>query len=157
MGARSSSAKIWGWAVTWRTCLNGSIIPTQGPAHSRCKVSCHGTKSTCIVGSSVILWGQLDSGESCIMLQSRPTCSLIRFPQHSVITCSTRILCCRGRTLRTRPRTGVCEPLMPDVMGPKVHQRSQVCELSGPTFGFTMWEFSMVDGYTENPEKPQIC
>ena len=27
----------------------------------------------------------------------------------------------------------------------------------GPTFGFTMQEFSMVGGYTENPDKPQNC
>ena len=33
-----------------------------------CKVSCHGT---CIVSLSVIHRGQPDSGESCIMLQSR--------------------------------------------------------------------------------------
>ena len=32
MGAHSSSAKIWGWAVTRRKCLNGSSIPVQGPA-----------------------------------------------------------------------------------------------------------------------------
>ena len=31
MGAHSSSAKIWGWAVTQRKCLNGSTIPEQGP------------------------------------------------------------------------------------------------------------------------------
>ena len=31
MGDRSSSSKIWGWAVTWRKCLNGSTIPEQGP------------------------------------------------------------------------------------------------------------------------------
>ena len=31
MGARSSSAKNWGWAVTRRRCLNGSTIPVQGP------------------------------------------------------------------------------------------------------------------------------
>ena len=31
MGTRSSSAKIWEWAVTRRTRLNGSTIPTQRP------------------------------------------------------------------------------------------------------------------------------
>ena len=31
MGSRSSSSKIWGWAVTQRKCLNGSTIPEQGP------------------------------------------------------------------------------------------------------------------------------
>ena len=79
-------------------------------AHPGCEVSCHGT---CIVSSSVICRGQPNSGESCIMLQSRPAHSLdAKFPQHSVVACSTRISCCRVRMLRTRPRTGVCEPLM---------------------------------------------
>ena len=35
-------------------------------------------------------------------------------------------------------------------------EQLQLCELSGPTFGF-MQEFSMVGCYTENPEKPQNC
>ena len=34
-------------------------------------------------------------------------------------------------------------------------EQLQLCELSRPTFGFTTWEFCMVDGYTKNPEKPQ--
>ena len=44
---------------------------------------------------------------------------------------------------------------MPDVRAAKVHQnnRSYICEVSGPTFGFTMQEFSMVGNHTENPEK----
>ena len=86
-------------------------------AHPGYEVSCHGTEWTCIVGSSVIRWGQPDSGESCIMLQSGPTRSLVaKFPQHSVVACSTQISCCRGRMLQKRPWTGVCEPLMPDVV-----------------------------------------
>ena len=95
-------------------------------ANPKCEVSCHGTEWTCIVGSSVINRGQPDSGESCIVLQSGPTCSLVvKFPQRSVVVaCSTRISCCRGRTLQMRPRTGVCKPLMPDVVTPKVHQNN---------------------------------
>jgi len=31
-------------------------------------------------------------------------------------------------------------------------EQSQLCELSGPTFGFTTQEFSMVGSYTENLE-----
>ena len=50
---------------------------------------------------------------------------------------------------------GVCEPLMPDVVASKA--QLQLCKLSGPTFGFTTQEFSMVGGYTENLEKPQNC
>ena len=94
-------------------------------AHPGCKVSCHGTKLTCIVGSSMIRRGQPDSGEGCIVLQSRPTRSLVaKFPQRSLVACSTRNSCCKGKPLRMRPRTGVCEPSMPDVIAPKVHQNN---------------------------------
>ena len=93
-------------------------------AHPGCKVSCHGTKWTCIVGSSVIR-GQPNSGESGIVLQSRPTRSLVvKFLQHSVIACSTWISCCRARTMWMRPWTGMCEPVMPDVVSPEVHQNN---------------------------------
>ena len=91
-------------------------------AHPGCEVSCHGT---CIISSSTIRRGQPDSGESCIVLQSRLTRSLVdKFLQCSVVACNTRISCCWGRTLQMRPRTGVCEPLMPDVVAPKVHQNN---------------------------------
>ena len=46
----------------------------QGPTP---EVSCHGTKSTCIVGLSTIHRGQPNSGESFIVLQSGPTRSLV--------------------------------------------------------------------------------
>ena len=125
-------------------------------AHPGCEVSCHGT---CIVSSSVIHQGQPDSRESCIVLQSGPTRSHVaKFSQRSVVACSVRISCCRGRTLQTRPRTSVCEPLMPDVMLPKcIRTIAQLCEVSGPTLGFTTQEFSIMGGYMENPEKPQNC
>ena len=85
----------------------------QARAHPRCEVGSHGAELTCIVGSSMLRRGQPDSRESCIMLQSRLTCSLVaKFPQRSVVAC-------KGETLRTRPRTGVCEP---DDMAPKAHQ-----------------------------------
>ena len=94
-------------------------------AHPGCEVSYHGTEWACIVGLSMIRRGQPNSGESCIMLQIGPTRSLVaKFLQHSVVACSMQISCCRGRTLQMRPRTGVCEPLMPDVVLPKVHQNN---------------------------------
>ena len=89
-------------------------------AHPGCKVGSHGAQSTCIVGSSMLCRGQPYSGEGCIVLQSRPTRSLIaKFPQCSVVACSVRISCCKGGTLRTKPRTDVCEP---HVVATKVHQ-----------------------------------
>ena len=86
-----------------------------------------------------------------VMLQSGPTRSLVaKFLQHSVVTCSTQISCCRGKMLQTRPQTDVCEPLMPRCV---VQSASELLQLSGPTFGFTTREISMVGGYTENPKK----
>ena len=83
--------------------LNGSTIPAEGPTPDA-KLAVGATKSTCIVASSVLCWGQPDSRESCIVLQSGPTHSLVaKFPHCLVIACSTEILCCRGRTLQTRP------------------------------------------------------
>ena len=84
MGARSSNAKIWGWAVTQGKCFKWFNY-SRTRAHPGCKVSCHGTESTCIIGSSMLHWGQSDSGEGCIMLQSRLTYSLVaKFPQHQL-------------------------------------------------------------------------
>ena len=42
----------------------------------------------------------------------------------SAVTGSTQISLCRRRTVRTRPWTGVCKALMPDVMVPQVHQNN---------------------------------
>ena len=103
-------------------------------AHPEC--ACH---ETGIVGSSVIRRGHPDSGESCIVLQSGPTLSLAAFSGR--LQYANFVL--QGKNaLQTSPRTGVCEPLMPDVVS-----------LSGPTFGFITREFSMVGGYTENLTK----
>ena len=46
------------------------------------------------------------------------------------------VLCCRWRMWQIRQQTGVCEPLMPDVVAPEAHQYdcSYVREFSGPTF-----------------------
>ena len=97
------------------------LYPCKGPPWMRSQLL-GGTKLTCIITLSVLRRGQPDSGESCNVLQNGPTHSLIaNFPQRSVIACNTQISCCRGRTLRMRPRTGVYEP---DVMAPKAHQNN---------------------------------
>jgi len=64
MGARSSSTKNWGWAVTRRMYLNGSTSLSQR------KLAAMGPNRLASSVSSVIRWGQPDSGESCIKLQS---------------------------------------------------------------------------------------
>ena len=127
------------WAVTRRKSLNGSTIPEQG-ATPNAKLAARGYEIDLHRRSSVLHRRQPDSRESCIVLQSELTRSLIaKFPQCLVVTWNTQILCCRGRTLQTRLRMDVCEPLMSDVVAPKVSatDQSQLCDLSGPTFGFT--------------------
>ena len=100
------------------------VPPCKGPPRMRSYLP-GGTKSTCIVASSVLPRGQPDSRESCIVLQSGPTRSLVaKFSQRSVVTCSMQISCRRGRMLRTRLRTDVCKPLMPYVVASKVHQNN---------------------------------
>ena len=57
-----------------------------------------------------------------------------------------------------RPWTGVWEPLMPDVVSPKVHQNNSSYVSSAELPSDSLREnFSMVGGYTENPEKSQNC
>ena len=94
-------------------------------AHPGCEVSCQGVPN------------QLASFLHSYFIEASPTVekagscykvdwliAMLPSLQWSVIACSTRISCCRGRTPRTRPRMGVCEPLMPDVMATKAHQNN---------------------------------
>ena len=60
-------------------------------AHPGYKVSCQRVPHHCFVHASARLAPQW---RSCIVLQSGPTRSLIaKFPQRSIVTCGTRILC----------------------------------------------------------------
>ena len=84
---------------------------------------------------AVLRRGQSDGGESCSVLESRPTRSLVaKLPQRSSLV--VRKLRAAGEELRTRLRTGVCETLMPDVVAPEAYQndRNYVRKVSGPTF-----------------------
>ena len=109
-----------------------------------------------IVTLFVLRQGQADSGESCSVLQSGPTRSLVaKFPQHLVITCSMQISCCRGRMLQTRPQTGVCEL---DVVARKAPQnnRSYVFVRSAdlPSDSLATPGFSMESSYIHGgPQK----
>ena len=110
------------------------------------------TKSTCIIALSVLRRGQPDSRESYIMLQSGPTRSLVaNFPHRSVVACK---FCAAGKNAVNEAMDRCVRRCRG---AQRASERSQLCELSGPTFGFTMQNFSMVGGQTENFEKPQNC
>ena len=105
-----------------------------------------------IDGSSVLRWGQPDSGEGCIVLQRGPTCSLVVKFLHVQSSLAVREFCANKATdgcVRTFD-AWCCSAL-------SITELSKLCELRWPTFEFTMQEFSMVGGYTENLEKPQNC
>ena len=112
-----------------------------------------------IVTSFVLCQGQADSGESCSVLQSGPTRSLVaKFPQHLVITCSMQISCCRRRMLQTRPQTGVCEP---DVVAPKAPQNNpsymfvRSADLPSDSLHQDLAWRAVI--YMEDLKKPQNC
>ena len=109
MGVRSSSTKNRQWVITRRRCLNGTVT-VQAP-----------TLDVKLAGVALLMLS--------IILECGPT-----FQASAVLVpCSTRILCCKRRTLRTRLQTGV---LRPDVMALEVHQNYCSCvrELIRPTF-----------------------
>ena len=67
-----------------------------------------------------------------------------------------RILCCGGKDAANKATYGCVQTF--DAwccVAQSASEQLQLCELSGPNFGFTTREFSMVGSYTENPEKPQ--
>ena len=134
MGACSSSVKIWGWVVTRRT------IPMQGPTLDA-KLAAMGLNGLALL---VRLWFVEASPkvEKAVSWQSGPTRNLVaKFMGKNVANEATEGCV---RTFGTWCR-----------VVQNASEQSQLCELSGPTFGFTTQEFSMVGGYIENPEKPQ--
>ena len=80
-----------------------------------------------------------------------------KFPQRSVVACSTSEFRAAGKERCERGHGRVCANLSDVVVPNGASAQSQLCELSGPTFGFTTREFSIVGGYTESPEKHQNC
>ena len=86
MGACSSNAKKWGWAVTRRRYLNCPIIPAQVPTQE-VKLAARGYyinlhhwfALNCFVGPA---W----QWKTRVVLESGPTCGLIaRLPQRSLL------------------------------------------------------------------------
>ena len=143
MGTRSSSVKIWGWVVTWRT------IPMQGPTLDA-KLAAMGLNGLALLVRPWFVEAS-PTVEKAVSWQSGPTRSLVaKFPQCSIVTCSI------GKNVANEATDGCvrtfgtwCRVVQ------NASEQLQLCELSvPPTFGFTTWEFSMVGGYTENPEKP---
>ena len=158
MCARSSSTKIWGWAVTRRTRLNGLTIPMQGPTLDA-QLAAMGLNG---LASSVCLWFVEASPtvEKTVLCYKadRLVASLLSF--HSILCRRLQYanFVLQGKSTANKATDGCVRTFDAWCHVPQsASEQLQLCELSGPTFGFTMWEFSMVGGYTENPEKPQNC
>ena len=151
-GARSSSAKIWGWAVTRRRCLNSSTVSMQGPT-ANAKLTAMGLNGLassvgpCFVEASPTVEKVVLCYKAVQLIASLLS---FRSIQSSLAVCEYRAA---GEVLE-RGHRRVCANLwclMPWVRS--ASEQLQLCEVSGPTFRFTTHKFSMVGSYTENPEK----
>ena len=157
MGACTSSAKIWGWAVTRRRCLNSSTIPAQGPTLD-VKLDAMGPNwlassvRLCFVKASLTV----EKALSCYR-EDRIVSSLLSFCSVKS-SLAVRKFCAAGEERCKRGHRQVCANLWAWCHGVQsTSEQPQLCELSGPTFGFTMQGFNMVGGYTEDLKKPQNC
>ena len=154
MGACSSSAKILRWAVTRRTRLSGSTIPTQG--------------SPLDVMLAAMRLNELASSVRPWFIEASPTAekavSCYKADQLIALLLS---FCSIQSSLAVREFHAAGENAPNEVTDGCVwtfdawccvtQSASKLLQFSGPTFRFTTREFSMVGGYTENPEKPQNC
>ena len=78
------------------------------------------TESTYIVASLVFCQGQPNGRETCIVLESSPTRSLVI----KLLQCpyANFILQSRNAADKLRSQTGVCKTLLPNVVVPEAHQ-----------------------------------
>ena len=83
------------------------------------------------------------------MLQSGPTCNLVAAAFNRRLQFENFVL--QGKNAANEATDGCVRTF--DARS--ASEQSQLCELSGPTFGFTSQEYSMVGGYTEDLEKSQ--
>ena len=140
VGARSSSTR--GWAVVQRR--------SRVSAHPWCEVSryARGTGSTCFVRAST---SHSEGGESCIVLESRRTRSLIaKLQQRSSLAAGE--FCAASEERYERSYRRMCVKLWCRVSWHLERIRTiALMYLSSATyFQFTVHEFSMVGGYTEH-------
>ena len=122
LGTRSSSTKNWGWAVTRRRSLNGLTIPTQGPT-ADAKLAARGHLINMFMFANNALLG----GGVKVRVWIREQRKIKRRSKANLNITDVgwlQILCCRKRMLQTRPWTGVCELLIPEVEAPKAHQNN---------------------------------
>ena len=146
-GARSSSAKNWGWAVTRRECLNGSIIPARGPDPDAKLAAGYQIHLHRALSRPARQWRKLYRARKRTDLYE-PRCQVSAAFSRRLQYAN---LCRRGRTL---PMYANLWRLM--LGAQSASERSLLCDLSGVTFGFTAQGFSMVGGYTENLKTVKI-
>ena len=150
MGTRGSSTNIRRWVVTWTTYLNGSTIPTQGPTPN-VKLAAMGPNR---LASSVHLWFI----EASPTVEKAVSCYKVDWLVASMLSFRSVQLSLTVRKFRAAGEEHckwgyelVCANFW--CHGTQsASEQSQLCVFSGPTFGFTTQEFSMVGGCTENPE-----
>ena len=154
MGTRSSSTNIWWWAVTQRTCLNGSTIPTQGPT-SDAKLTDMGPNE---LASSVRPWfvevsPTVEKAVSCYKAD-RFIASLLSI-RGVQLSLAVRKFRAAGEERCEWGHGWVCANLWCLMSCRPKCIRTTAAMWAQQTY--LRIQFSMVGGYTENPEKSQNC
>ena len=141
MGTRSSSTENWGWAVTWRRCLNTPPIPVQAPTlDPKLADRCywidlrHSFAHACFFFPAKR--GQHGSRESCILLENEPNQSFVaRTSKHLSLAVPKFRTASEERS--TRGYDQCVQALLPGIVAPEIHRNDHsysLCELKLWTF-----------------------
>ena len=124
-----------------------------------CEVICQGVLNhlasslrPCFVEASPTMEKAVSCYKACQLIVSLPSfCSVQSLLAVREFRAAEEEHCEQGHNKCVRTFDGWCRGAQ------SASDQLQVCELNGPTFGFTMQEFSMVGDYTEDLKKPQNC
>ena len=143
----------WSWQVKSCTKLEGGQVNQEvlywfnNRSLPQMRSYLPGTKPTFIFASPTLRWGQLNGGESCIVLESWQTCSLVSKVLHC-LSCALRELHIASKEYCKRSYGQFVWNLLPEVV-PLKH----IIVSSADIFHFTRQEFSIGYSYTEDHKK----
>ena len=122
--ALAAKPENWGWPLTRRRCLNGLSIPVQVPTlNPKLTDRCYRIDSRRSLPLLLFFFRQTRPVQQQRKLYPARKRTNLKSRCHgfvAFVTCSTRILYCKRRTLRMRLQP-VCANLQLDVLVPETH------------------------------------
>ena len=121
-----SRLKNWGWALTWRRCLNSPTMPVQVPTPDPKLTDRHywiDSRPSFARASFLGKWGQHASRESCILVENKPTLSFVAIAlQRSLL--ALREFCTASKEHCRWGYNWCVQTLLPDVVAPETHRNT---------------------------------